>query len=388
VNMNGGILQTPFFEVDGTTDDPFNVAMSFGVAGHYINIENFLRDFASDVFPRVHHMTASAIDHTTDARPANEFLYDDPRVCRRNLLIMPCDDGLFVPNYDLLALESLKTKMVGDDGIEDLSVINLDNMLTPESSLFGTSFGDVEGAALGSANNFVDDMIGFTPENPGTPPGSAYVGFMRNVDKLIAAGNYGPGVQAGAPLTIYQRTLDPSSNQVTFFDVSNLFYGKRIMPNSITLRDCNMTGSNGVVGITLKDDGFGNIYRADSLTSASSWNSVGNVFYDEGIIVIKSPHLFFFGKEQFEIDLRGEQGVHVMKLSVIARQNQLNSSSNPNYKSLPASGFVADVDKDFVYITGVQFLDENLNCVMKTQLAQPIVKRFGSRIMFKVSIDF
>src|SRR5690606_7312864 len=45
----GGIPQTPFFEVDGTTDDPFNVAMSFGVDGHYVNLENFVRDFAGNV---------------------------------------------------------------------------------------------------------------------------------------------------------------------------------------------------------------------------------------------------------------------------------------------------------------------------------------------------
>ena len=44
VNDSGGVLQTPFFAIGGTTDEPFNVAMSFGVGGHYLNLENFLRD--------------------------------------------------------------------------------------------------------------------------------------------------------------------------------------------------------------------------------------------------------------------------------------------------------------------------------------------------------
>ena len=64
VGSHGGILQTPFFEIGGTTDDPFNVAMSFGVNGHYINLENFTKDFVTGRFPRLLYLTGSAIDHT------------------------------------------------------------------------------------------------------------------------------------------------------------------------------------------------------------------------------------------------------------------------------------------------------------------------------------
>jgi hypothetical protein len=387
VGTIGGILQTPFFEVDGTTNSPFNVAMAFGVNGHYMNIENYLRDFASNVFPRVHHMSGTAISYSTSARPANEFLYDDPRVRRRNLLIMPCDDGLFVPSFELLASESLRTRAVGDDNVEDLSLVHLDDMLTTASFIFGTSFDSVGGASAASANDFVDSSIGFTPETPGQVPGPAYVGFMRRVSQAIASGTTVPGVEDGAPLTIYQRTRDASSNQVTFFDISNLFYGKRIQPGSFSITDSNMTGSGGAVSITLKDDGWGNIYRADSLTSASTWNSVGNIFYDEGIVLLKNPSIYFYGKEQYEMSFKGEQSIHVLKLEVIAPANQLNSSSNPNFQTLPASGFKTDTDPNYVYITSLNFHDENLNVVLKTSLAQPIVKRTGDRIMFKVGID-
>ena len=69
----GGIPQSPFFEVDGTTNDPFNVAMSFGTNGHYINLENFVRDFAGNVFPRLHHLTGVAIMNTSQLRAANAF---------------------------------------------------------------------------------------------------------------------------------------------------------------------------------------------------------------------------------------------------------------------------------------------------------------------------
>lgn len=380
VGTHGGILQTPFEEVDGSTDDPFNAALSFGVAGHYINIENFLRDFASNVYPRAHHMSGVAINNTSELRSANDFLYEQPFVRRRNLLLMPCDDGLFVPSYELLASESRRSNAVDDLGIEELSFINLDNMILTTSLLFGSDFdGDT---------TFVDEAIGFTPEQPGNVPGPASIGFSRMIDDSVASGTFDPGLANGAPLTVFQRTHDPSSNQITFFDISNMYYGKRILPKSFVLSDSGLSGSGGATSITLRDDGYGTIYRADSLTSASTWNSVGTIFYDEGIVVIKSPHLYFFGKEGFEVSFRGEQNVHVLHFDVVAGSNQLNSSSNPNFMKVAPSPFRNDPEKEFVYITGINFHDDNLNVIMKTQLAQPIMKRHGDRILFKVRHDF
>ena len=379
VGLNGGILQTPFFEVDGTTNDAFNVALSFGVGGHYINIENFLRDFASDVFPRVHHMTGVAIQTTTQARSANDFLYDQPFVCRRNTLLMPCDDGLFVPSYELLASESMKSVSVDGLGIEELSFINIDNMLMTSSLLFATDFG--------GDRSYTNESIGFTPEQPGLPPGKAFKQHVSNINKAVASGSFDPGLQEGAPLTIFQRTRDPSSNQVTFFDVSNLYYGNRIQPGTLVLSDGSLSGSGNKIKVTLRDDSRGTLYRCDSFSSASTWNAVGTVFYDEGIIAIKSPHLYFFGKEGYEISFRGEQNVHVMTFEVTAPANMLNSSSNPNFKSVPPSPFPNDPEKEFVYISGINFHDDNLNVVMKTQLAQPVMKRLGDRYQFRIKVD-
>lgn len=376
----GGVLQTPFFEIDGTTNDPFNVAMAFGVNGHYINLENFVKDFASDQWGRTHHMSGVALESSTDAQEANVFLYDQPMVRRRNLFIMPCDDGLFVPAYELLASESMRSNAVDDLGLEELSFIHLDNMLSTSSLLFQSDFG--------GDTSYADEVTGYTPEQPGLSPGKAVLQHKSTIDRSIANDTFDPGIQDGAPLTIYQRTRDPSSNQVTFFDISNLYYGKRILPGSVVLMDSNLTGSGGKVSITLKDDGRGTLYRSDSITSASTWNSVGTVYYDEGIIVIKSPHLYFFGKEGFEISFRGTQNVHVMTVDVNAPANQLNSSSNPNYQLVPPSPFPNDPEKEFVYISAINFHDENFNIVMKTQLAQPIMKRPGDRMNFRVKYDF
>lgn len=380
VGDHGGILVTPFEEVDGSTTAPFSVALSFGVGGHYINLENYVRDFAGNVFPRLHHLTGVAIQTSTDAVTCNEFLYRQPFVVKRNLSILPCDDGLFVPQFQLLASETL-TRAVDDLGIEELSFVNLDDMVHTASLLFGGSAFDDGAQDVADVNAFADLQIGNTPETPFASAGPALRNYTRNVVS-------GSDVEAGAPLTIFQRTQDGSSNQVTFFDISNMFYGFKMKPGSLQLSDSSLSGSNGAVKITLADDGRGNVYRADCLTSASTWNSVGNIYYDEGIVVLKNPHVFFFGKDQYELNFRGEQHVHVMKVDAFAPNNQLNSSSNPSFMSVPPNGYPNDPEDDFVYITGLNFHDKDLNVVMKTTLAQPIMKRSGDKLLFKVKFDW
>jgi hypothetical protein len=391
----GGILVTPFEEIDGATTTPFSVALSFGVGGHYINLENFVKDFASNVFPRLHHLTGVAIKTSTNAKTCNEFLYSQPFVLKRNLTILPCDDGLFVPNFQLLASETL-TRAVDDLNIEELSYVQLNDMVHTGTLLFGAGAFDDGNQPDDKINEFANLAIGHTPESPFAAAGPTFIGYMRSVVS-------GSDVERGAPLTIYQRTQDGSSNQVTFFDISNLFYGFRIKPKSLQLRDpdlirssifgagMSLTGSStsrGPISIMLADDGRGNVYRADCLTSQSSWNCVGNVYYDEGLIVIKSPHLYFFGNDEYALNFRGEHHVHVMKINALAPNNQLNSSSNPNFVAVAPNGYPNDPESEFVYITGINFHDRDYNVVMKSQLAQPIVKRYGDRILFKVKYDW
>jgi hypothetical protein len=142
------------------------------------------------------------------------------------------------------------------------------------------------------------------------------------------------------------------------------------------------------MSITLRDDGFGGLHRADSASPWATWNTVGSVHYDEGLLVLKSPHLAMFGKDGFSISFKGERPIHVMRIDALAPANQLNSSSNPAYVPLRPSSNQNDPDSGFVYVTGINFHDENLNVVARTQLAQPVKKRFGDRISFKVKLDF
>lgn len=362
LNGQGGVLQTPFFGSDGTTNDPFNVAMSFGIGGHYLNLENFLRDMATGNYPRQMELTASQITSTSGVRTANEHLYATGSVRKRNVTVLPCDNGLFIPNFKLLesgSVESIPTsgssmeKFVNDLGHLDMSLISLNNMVLTSSLRPGLAF---------ESGSILEGIAGATPENPGVAPGNV--------------------------LTIFQRTRDPSSNEVSFFEISNIFFGNKINPGSFKLVDSKITGTSEKVSITLKDNEYGNLYRADSLTKHAEWNSVGNLFYNEGIAVVKSPNIPMFGKEQFSIEFEGEQTIHVMMISAEAAAGLVNSSSHPNFLPISASLNANDPDKNFVYISNIDWLDDNLNVIMKTNISQPVKKRTNDKLLIKGKMDF
>ena len=366
------VMLTPFQTMTSTTDDPFNVAMSFGVGGHLLNLENFCREFVHGEYPLLVNLTGTTIDDTTqEAKEANEFLNEDPNIRKRNLTILPCDNGIFVPDFTILATGSYSqkpddslpsSKFVNDHGTLDYGLVTLRDMVPEEMMYPGLVAVNTDGTDDLSDDSIFASLAGSTPENPGVAPGSV--------------------------LAILQRTRDTSSNEVVFFDVSNLFYGKKITPKTFELVDNDLTGSGGKVKITLKDNGYGLLHRADAETTHPTWANVGTIIYEEGIAVVQNPCIPYFGKEQFHVNLEGSHNIHIMEIMVPCQAGTINSSSNPRFEELNVSTFANERDAEFVYVTGLNFHDENLNIVARTNLAQPIIKRDGDNLTFRVKVDF
>ncbi len=362
------INQTPFFYATGSTEDPFNVAMSFGIAGHELNLENFTREFVRGFYPRHVGLGPDRIDETTStAQSANYWIYESGSNRKRNVSVLPCDNGRFLPNFKMLLSGNLVSANSGsvldrfrnDFGNIDLSLITLKDMVSTASLPAFDAPNDVLTSGSGA---MLLPLLGATPEDPGVSPGNI--------------------------LTILQRTKDPDSNEIVFFDVSNMFYGDMIKPKSVVLKDLAVTGTNGRVQITLKDDGYGNLYRADSLSQHATWNSVGNVIYEEGIVVVKSPNLPLFGADAWELSFEGQRNIHVLEVNVPVDKGYINSSSNPSYQDLIPSDYPSETAGSFVYLTGMQLHDENMNVVARANFAQPVVKRDGDRYVIRTRLDF
>jgi len=368
------VLITPFQNMSTTTDDPFNVAMSFGVGGHLLNLENFCREFVAEEYPRLLNLTGSRIDtQAQTALEANEYLFSTGSIRKRNLTILPCDNGKFFPGFRLLATGShevspssgsLLSKYTNDFGSLDYSKISLTDLI-PEETLYPGLIAvdtDPDHNVDSTTMDIMDEILGAAPENPGVAPGSV--------------------------LTIFQRTRDNSSNEVVFFDASNLFYGNRINPKTFEIVDNNVTGSGGKVKLTFRDNGIGGLYRADARSEHPKWCDVGSIIYEEGIAVITTPVVPYYGKEQFSATFQGEQNIHILEMHIPCGAGTVNSSSNPQYKELQASNFASETESGFVYITGLNFHDENLNIIARTNLATPIVKRDSDGYVFRVKVDF
>ena len=372
------ILRTPYFTKQLATENPFNVDLSFGVGGHDLNIENFVRDFANGLYPRCYCLTASVVTADTLYATANEILWERGNHTdyyrARQLLLLPNDNGLFEPSFQLLASGTITSppvsgsstdKFVNDLGNLDLSLISLRNMVSTASAA-AVQVEDIPGTeGLGFSSEFTGGSD-FDPD------------FMTKGD--TPASQY--------ELTVVQRTMDNSSNEIYFFDASNLFYGNRIEPGTFVIEDTALTGSSGAVGIKIKDDFMGNLYRADCNSKQSSWNNVGNVLYDEGIAVIKSSNIPLIGQDQFKISFKGIHNVHTYEVNVLLSPNLFTSSSNPTFVGGKPDKYANTIDQNYVAFSSLLLHDNNLNVITRSTFSQPIVKKIGDKYLVRIKIDY
>ena len=348
------VIETPFKKTTMTTNSPFNLSYSFGLGGKLINLENFTREFIKGEFPRLQSLTGS--NSLATSITADQHVYHTGSLTKRNLTVLPCDNGLFYPDYHCLSISpmsaSLKYAKSGD--IVDYSRINLDDLIPGETILKGIVH--QIGTIFSSIFNF---------------PDLANQGPTQKVKTQIA-----------------QRLRDRSSNETVIFDISNLYYGNKITEKSFEIIDKNLTGSQGKIKIKIKDNGEGSLYRADCETKQATWNNIGDIFYHEGMAVIKTPHLPYFAKDKTEIKLKGDHNIHTMILNVPCEQGQINSSSNKTYVENPPTNAVSDEDLSTVYVSTVNIHDDNFNIIMKANFSQPIPKTEEDEFVIRLKKDF
>lgn len=374
----GGMLATPFFEINGSSEAPINVDASFGCAGHYLNLENFVRDFATGTYARLFHLTASALTGTAPIPTSfNDYLYSTGSNLKRQMTLLPNDNGRFFPNFTFMIPNS-----------DDYAVKNIPFSVTQSfQAPFKVNTSQFVNDNATTSPGFVT-LRNLLPMNLFQTPAQEESGSLVRVLNGVSPENLGDLPSEHGRYTVLQRTGDNTCNQVVFFDISNLYYGIQIEPGSVRIRDTNTTGSSGKMEMTLVDDTEGNLYRSNTSGSSPDWSSVGNVFYNEGIVLLKHPSLFFFGIDNFEISFKGKQNTHILTYNLFKRPLVAVSSSNPNYLPVSASTDANDTDKRFVYITGINLHDDNLNVITRTTLAQPIVARTSDKFLFKVRMDF
>ena len=112
------------------------------------------------------------------------------------------------------------------------------------------------------------------------------------------------------------------------------------------------------------------------------------MFYHEGMIVLKTPHLPYYGKDKTDIRFKGDQNIHTMILNIPCEQGQFNSSSNKTFIPAPPTDSVSDRNLSTVYISTVNIHDDNFNIIMKANFSQPIPKTEEDEFIIRLKQDF
>lgn len=212
-------------------------------------------------------------------------------------------------------------------------------------------------------------------------------------------------------VTTKNLRADRGVQMVRVLHVPSMFYGKQIATGSVRLQ-CNAYSNVGIRRV-LVDDGFGGLYLSGSVTRQLSgesytgpkWNKVGNVFYSEGLVVIRDPALLDFGdkfasdvqpgEDLLQVSFAGSDRISTKVLMCRANQAELNYSNNPTSYDWDTKGTVDPTDDVAVpvredgttFITAIGIYDDERRLVAVAKLAQPIRKRTKDKIMIRLRLD-
>lgn len=365
-------------KISGINPYPYQISISNNFSEYSCMLENFLKEEVKNKFPAIIGLSSSIGSGNNDATNSfsthKDIIKNDynKRFYRRNLFILPCDH-----EYKLKLNTSSSFRKINTDkfGTVDESKIYLDNVITG-STITSENIIDISSGQTNSLltkfsiteNNIIrlnsdkeiDNkfLLSFKSKNNTNDSTLQYIEKMYNFPNEY--------------LQFHQ--YDNSSPLVTIFKISPLYFGNSIKKGSIVLTDPNFYDSGRKM--VLKDNGIGGLYRAD-VAEPNIHNKVGNVYYDHGIIMIISPALYYFGDKGYELEFNGETNIYTLRLTVDAKSGYLNRSLNSKGDK-----------KDFKLISEINFMDRNFNTVLKTKLAQPILKKVNDRLNFKIKLDF
>lgn len=222
-------------------------------------------------------------------------------------------------------------------------------------------------------------------------------------DKILAqqASDINPNNYAPFNYLYTPRTVE----RMIVVSVPSAFYGRQIAPGSIALT-CRAysSGSHSLVR-TLIDDSRGNLFISGSMMSGSTssyrgveWNKVGNVFYGEGLIVIRDQSLLDFGTvngvsshpgETLQFSFRGTTKIPVKTLMCRIDRGEFNCSANSTFYTEESDGLrVRSQPSGSLRVSTVGIYNSDRELVGVARLADPLRIRSRDRLNIKLRMDF
>lgn len=373
---------------------PFNIDLSFGQGGRLINLENFSYDLVTGAQAKCHNISETPPSGTWsdfssddfDFIPASEAILLKPQNRKRNLTILPSDLGQLRPRLELLDFRTHRLTsgesrrfFANDDGYESRGTVTLRNMI----DIFATGSKYSELSSFDAESGNPDSLVSslFPKIEVAKPEGDG-------TEYLEVSHAEAYGQQSKIGLTVLNRTRDPDSNEIMFLDISNIFYGDMIKRESFVIDDPHVTGSEGKIKLSFRDNGSGGLYRCNATGSHPTWSSAGTILYEEGLVCLTNPTIPSFGTKNFGVKFKGDRNLHVLEMRVPISEDEAKISGNPTFKKLAPTDLPTDREIGCNLITNMFIHDENLNVIGKVNLSRPIVRKDEDRYVFKFKMDF
>lgn len=172
--------------------------------------------------------------------------------------------------------------------------------------------------------------------------------------------------------------------------IPEIYYDREVLTGTFTASD-TYAGTTRI----LYDNGRGGIYSG-SLTGTL----VGNIFYSEGLVVLKKPDLtsvnsMFGFSGSWQVNFRGTHKIPVKIFRCRAPAGELNCSTNPTYYSNNNSTDSLNRNENAVlmpdnttYITKVGLYNDDYELVAVASLAHPIRKEESQDLQIRIRWDF
>jgi hypothetical protein len=387
-----GLLTNPSDPFTANLSPHENPVISNDMRFPDVNITSFLGafDFSQGSYNRVYPRCIgmeSIDDLTSDENyhsgyqngNSHEIASELSTFFSRNNLIRPCDNSNFNHDYEkyesilediggtYLEKEERKFYLSSSLGNKDISHVSMKNYLNftkgigKEGSLTGNQF-----IVQNKSDNYTDFILY-----------NSFPFFDKDIFNFYGF-SWAPKLLAEAS---YKH-----SNLVSVIDIPQMFYDKKIHPGTFELIEHDLSGSLGMLTYNIKDNALGTLYR-DNAAAPDQRNKCGLIFYELGIAVLTHPSLAMVGKNNFTVKFRGEKDLNVLNINAHVGKYEFNKSTNSSYNQIGKAGSGSSKE-EIVMITGIEYLDENLNVVVKSNLSQPISKREFDEILFRSRIDF
>lgn len=207
------------------------------------------------------------------------------------------------------------------------------------------------------------------------------------------------------PSFIVPKVLNPDRiGRMWVLHVPSAFYGRQIQPGSVRIIDNAFNSPEFGLTRVLVDDGRGGLFLSGSACSGSTegpgvgWNKVGNVMYEDGLVIVRDPTLLDIGaswgdsttpNDLIQIEFKGQSRVPVKTVVARIDRGDLNRSLNPTYYRTEEDGFRSiRHPSGNLYITTVGLYNSDRELVGVARLAEPLRVRPRDRLAVKIRLDF